>query len=265
MSVKLFSMEFYSMEISEGVTMLYKTPDKINRKTRLLIVIPGVKRDADNYLKNWSRESNKENIVVASLKFATEQFKGSQGYNQGNLLDVEGRPNRYENTVFGIIDRTYIIAKKKFNLGINGFYLFGHSAGAQIVHRYVLFSKSDKLIKAAAANAGWYTYPVDIEYPYGIKGVSVNGCSPVKTFNRRLGILLGNRDTDENHKYLNRSTEVMKQGKNRFERGERFYRESLRISRQKGLKLQWSMVVVNGVGHNGRKMIPSAINYLFRD
>jgi hypothetical protein len=53
-----------------------------------------------------------------------------------------------------------------------GYDMYGHSAGAQFVHRYLQFYDSPKVKKAVAANAGWYTFPNEaINYPYGIKSL----------------------------------------------------------------------------------------------
>ena len=46
------------------------------------------------------------------------------------------------------------------------YYLFGHSAGAQFVHRLLLMVPDGRYAALVAANAGWYTVPdKSIDYP----------------------------------------------------------------------------------------------------
>jgi len=55
------------------------------------------------------------------------------------------------------------------------FSMFGHSAGAQFVHRYITFMPQGHLRAAVAANSGWYTLPDQtLKLPYGLK--HTGGC-----------------------------------------------------------------------------------------
>ena len=45
--------------------------------------------------------------------------------------------------------------------------MFGHSAGAQFTHRYMLLSKDKRISNAVVANAGWYTFINNAKFPYG--------------------------------------------------------------------------------------------------
>ena len=38
--------------------------------------------------------------------------------------------------------------------------LFGHSAGSQVAHRFLLFKPTNKTNKVILSAAGWYTVPI---------------------------------------------------------------------------------------------------------
>jgi hypothetical protein len=58
---------------------------------------------------------------------------------------------------------------------VEGYYLYGHSAGAQFVHRHLAFICAGgnplRVIRAVAANAGFYTEPTfEVPFPFGFGG-----------------------------------------------------------------------------------------------
>ena len=54
-------------------------------------------------------------------------------------------------------------------------YLYGHSGGGQFVHRYMMFGRAERIVRAdrlsGAANSGWYMMPdPDTRFPCGLLG-----------------------------------------------------------------------------------------------
>ena len=76
---------------------------------------------------------------------------------------------------FTAIERMYSAIKTAAHLNTSGFSIFGHSAGAQFVHRHLAFigagGNALRVIRAVAANAGFYTEPTfEIPFPFGFGG-----------------------------------------------------------------------------------------------
>ena len=144
------------------------------------------------------------------------------------------------------------------------YYLFGHSAGSQFVHRMILFSPSEKIIAAVAANAGWYTEPdLEIEFPYGMANTLEGDTKFPQSFSKKLIIILGEDDDNENHRGLRTTAEAMVQGLHRLARGHNFYRRSKAVARKLGLPFKWQLKVIPDVGHSGWGMADPAADVLF--
>ena len=59
-----------------------------------------------------------------------------------------------------------------FGTSVEEYSLFGHSAGAQVAHRFLYFIHPNRASRTVLANSGYYTMPIEeISYPYGLKGV----------------------------------------------------------------------------------------------
>lgn len=138
--------------------------------------------------------------------------------------------------------------------------LFGHSAGAQFVHRYILLAPMDQRIsQIIIANAGWYTMPDEsISFPYGIKNISLNDADLRADFSKPVIILLGEEDTHSDSTVLRHNEEVDRQGTNRFERGISFYQEAKKKAEALHVPFVWQLVTVPGVGHDDVQMAANA-------
>lgn len=98
--------------------------------------------------------------------------------------------------------------------------LFGHSGGAQFVHRY-LMAYPHRVARAVVAGAGWYTFPdTGLKFPYGIRssrrlpGVTFN---PEAYLQVPVTVLVGAKDT-EPHKLRGSERVNQQQGLTRIER-----------------------------------------------
>jgi len=240
----------------------YCGPRQTKSDTRVVIVMHGNQRNADDYRDAWKRHSEEENLLVLVPEFSEKIFPGSNAYNLGGMVIAPGRFSPRENWAFSLIDILFSAVKEDQELDVKRFYLYGHSAGAQFVHRYVMFHDSPQLGLAISANAGWYTFPSTQEgFPYGL-GQLPFPFDAKRVFATKLKILLGSSDNDPNHKYLRKTEEALRQGVNRLERGKNFYETAKRVATKQGVGLSWSMSVVPNVGHSNSGMSKAALKVI---
>ena len=237
------------------------TPDR-----PILIVMHGAGRNASGYNKSWSAEADAQNILVVTPNMSEKKYPGERYYNIGDMLDSndEGGHLRPEkNWVFPVIDRVFEQVRARTGATSKGFILYGHSAGAQFVHRYLLLTPETKATMIISANAGWYTMPDrEASFPYGLKGIQMTDESLAKAFARPVVILLGDQDTDPNHDQLRRNAQSNKQGAHRVARGHRFYEISKAKAAELGVPVNWKIGMVPGVGHTNGGMAKGAIKLI---
>lgn len=144
----------------------YALPDSPGRASRLTVVLHGTERNAADYRDAWTRFARDHDRIVVCPEFDHAGWPGAAGYVLGNMT---GRPA--SEWVFSQVTAVAEAAAERFGLADRRFDLWGHSAGAQVVHRYTLFQPEAPLRTAIAANAGWYSLPGPDRWPYGTRDV----------------------------------------------------------------------------------------------
>jgi poly(3-hydroxybutyrate) depolymerase len=227
------------------------------------IILHGADRNARDYLAAWAQKAREYRFIAIAPEFAASDFSTAQ-YNEGNFIS-SGSINPPEKTTFALIDKIFAYVQEELGLSNEQYNLYGHSAGAQFIHRYLQFYDSPKVAKAVAANAGWYTFPdEDISYPYGIKGLFSDEAALRQNFyNQDLTLLLGTADTLRNNN-LRVTAQADNQGRNRLERGNAFFERNQNQAASANQNFQWQRVYVEGVGHDHRQMSPAAADFLYQ-
>lgn len=239
----------------------YAPPACANKPCPLLIAIHGMGRNAKGARDAWKAAADQGGFLVLAPRFDKEQFS-SRRFQQG---DVRGEPDKARWT-FGLIERLFDAARASGRVAGNDYTLFGHSAGAQFVHRMVLLMPEARIATAAVANAGYYTLPAVADgraYPYSLKGTPAVDATLAAAFAKPMLVMLGDQDTDPNHHQLNKSRGAEEQGPTRFARGEHFMAAARDEARRLGVALRWREVVVPGVAHQQGGMAKAAAAELF--
>jgi len=246
------------------IPVWYHLPKDVRQETPVLVVMHGVNRDADRYRNDWMRHTQRHGVILIVPEFSKEQFPGAEAYNYGGTVDTKGQAQPREQWSFGFIEPVVAAAKKAIGNKTEKFFLYGHSAGAQFVHRYVYFMPDAPVAGAVAANAGWWTVPDEkVDFPYGLRGAPLAVDTLKTTLQRPLIVLLGTRDTDPNHKNLRRAAEAMVQGPHRFARGHYFFEHGQQAAKALGVPFGWKLELVPGIGHVDAGMAASAATLLF--
>jgi poly(3-hydroxybutyrate) depolymerase len=241
---------------------LYR-PRSAGANAPVFFVMHGVRRDADRYLREWGPLADANSAVLVVPEFSAEAFPGAASYNLGAALDAADAPRPRAAWTYSAIEAVFdeIVAREQ--LSAERYLLYGHSAGGQFVHRYVMLGAGPRLARAVAANAGWYTFPTpDVPWPHGLGGGPA--AAPAATmFSTPLFLLLGDQDIDPNHPSLSREPGAMAQGEHRFERGQAFYAAARDEARSEGVRLGWSCLRAPGLAHDNALAARYAARVLF--
>lgn len=227
----------------------------------VLFVMHGAGRNAEDYLNAWIEIANRKSILLIAPEFESE-FKSyvTNDYQEGNLKTFFGVNNPKNEWAYTVVENIFDHINRVNDFSLDGYNIFGHSAGGQFVHRMVLLMPNARIKKAIAANAGYYTFPdLTIEFPYGLGTVEHQ---LEKSFSTELTILLGELDNNANLGLLIQTEYAMVQGEHRLERGKAFFDFAQDTSSRMELDFNWQLQVVPGVGHNYKEMSEAAAELL---
>lgn len=234
------------------------------RPCPLVISLHGLNRDAEAARENWVEAAERYGLLIAAPHFDKDRFP-TQLFQQGGVLSEPDRAR----WVYSVIERFFDRALKSGRTSGTSYVLFGHSAGAQFVHRMALLLPEARYSTAVSANAGFYTLPVWREhaggfgYPYSLDGTPATEATLKAALAKPLWVMLGERDIDPVHPQLNKSRGAEAQGPNRLARGERFLSVAAGEAKRLGVESRWRDIVVQGVAHQPRQMANAAADALF--
>jgi hypothetical protein len=192
-------------------------------------------------------------------EFSQEKFPGIRFYNFGNVIGEAGRPTPPAAWSFHALDRVVRAAMAEARARRARYALYGHSAGAQFVHRLVLLTGAPGAEPVVIANSGSYTLPrFDRPFPEGLGGTAADPAVLRAVLARRIVLQLGEADTDPEHPSLPRQPSAIAQGSHRFARGWHFFDAARRSAAELGVPFGWRLVTVPGVRQSnaGRQLMP---------
>ena len=242
--------------------VFYHLPKIIDNDTKVLFVVHGNTRNADDYLNSWIRLTKDKNIAIFAPHFKRSSFIS---FNTLQMSTSNGKIRTNTDLyLHNSIDTLFKYIKAKFKLNDKLYDIYGHSAGAQFVHRYLLMSDNPSVNKAVAANAGWYTFLNGADFPYGVKNppISLTDSNVKKFLSTNLYILIGTNDIDVDSS-INKSKGAQKQGINRLQRAKNFFTYTESIVEQNNLEFKWKYKAVPGAPHSNKVMSKAAVLVLF--
>ena len=269
------------------IPVFYYQPKAFNQDSKVLIVVPGTGRNAWDYRDAWIKAADQYNVLVLAPHYSEEYYQFAD-YHLGGVVanlkinsDAENGDNRFRlddadieyqiNTdrtqwLYPDFDRLFALVKNATGLQAEGYDLFGHSAGAQILHRLVLLHSDSSADRVVAANAGFYTLPnMQKTFFYGVSGTGIEEAELVNSFSNKLVIMLGKKDdASASGGRMLHTPMVDEQGKGRLERGRYFYQVAKFTANTLLVDFNWELVEVPGVGHDFKAISKAAADYLYR-
>lgn len=250
------------------LTVHYFRPEGVNLATApILFVMHGTLRNGAEYRDMWVEQAIRQKFLLLVPEFSAKDFPSGL-YNRGNVRGRDDeKPEPEDKWTFSVLERIFDDVLKRTGSKNTGYYLYGHSAGGQFVHRFMLLTAQNRCLRAVAANAGYYTLPTrtgNPPYPFSLAGVPpIMDDRQKAVFRRELIVLLGEADTDSKDPDLYHSPEADAQGMYRFARGKYFFASAQKEATRLGVLLAWKLQTVPGVGHSNEKMAPAAAEALF--
>ncbi len=239
-----------------SITVQLHRPASFTPESPILVVAHGRLRNGDEYRDYFVPESERRGFLVVAPQFDEAQYPHPHAYNYAGMIDADGRALPRDRWLFPVLRAVFDDVRKGAGSRRDRFFMFGHSAGAQLVHRMATFGWIDSIDHAVAANAGAYTLPMhDQPFPWGV-GDMVTDDGLRRLFSRPFTIHLGDKDVDPNDEHLPREPEAMRQGPYRFKRGMNYFETAKREAARLGVPLAWKLAPAPGVGHAGHDMAP---------
>ncbi|MDH1523691.1 MULTISPECIES: hypothetical protein [Achromobacter] len=282
------------------------TKDDLRGIKQVLIVIHGVKRDADQYFETAAAlvaadPARARDTLVLAPRFSgsiDSGFAGMAAWRKASWEDGQesvqaaGRPAPVAS--FQVLDDLLRSLNDRKRLpSLTGLVLAGHSAGAQLVHRYAVLNNLDGALRRdgltlryVIANPSSYLYltnerpradgkgyapyergicPTYNQYKYGTDKLPAYARETddatlfVRYAARDVVYLLGGADNNPEHRLLDKACGAEAQGATRLARGTGYvqYEHVLAARGGKPVTLRHSAFEVGGVGHDGKRMFGS--------
>lgn len=234
-------------------------PSTLSRATHVLLVLHGQQRNAEEYCGSWVDWAAQADYVVVCPEFGDDDWPGSAGYNLGNVFagyDGRGAVNPEGEWAFTAVEQLHRHVDAGFGLDESLFDLWGHSAGAQFVHRFLLFKPQSPVRYAIAANAGWYTAPDPAtDIPYGLRHPELDLGATVTR--EHLVLMRGQLDTERGDD-VRSEPEAEAQGRTRYHRAG-FVHAAARAADP---STNWQLIDVPGAEHDHKAMAAAAQRFL---
>ncbi|MEE2692135.1 MAG: alpha/beta hydrolase [Pseudomonadota bacterium] len=241
-------------------------PEAISPETRVVFVMHGVRRNGEDYRDQWAALAEERGFLLIVPEFSRDDFPGAERYNLGGVFDADGAVALEESWSYSYIEPLFDEVRARYGLKAARYAIYGHSAGAQFVHRFALYKPGARTSAVVSANAGWYEMPdFAAAYPYGLKGAAVEEAHALAYLEKPVVVLLGDADTDPDHPSLRRTSEADAQGLSRFARGQAFFAAGKALAESMGARFNWSLATAPGVDHDNARMAPYAVDYLLAD
>lgn len=233
---------------------------------RLLVVMHGVNRNADEYRDNAIAMGDRFGALIVAPRFDLEQFP-VEAYQRGGVT-LDGEAQAMERWTFQFIGEVVQAVRQREARPAMPYYLIGHSAGGQFLTRLAAFlpGEAERIV---AGNPGSLIFPTRaMPFQYGFGGLPERWSDDAwlqRYLAAPLTLFLGTED--KGSKNLDESELAMKQGPNRWERGQRCFELGRKLAAEKGWAFNWRLVVAEGVGHDLARLFahPMAEQAIFGD
>lgn len=265
-----FTLFHYNVpNFNKTLKVYYHIPEAKTATTPVLFVFHGAGRNASDYRNALIEKANQLDFIVVAPQFSISNFPGGDQYNLGNVYVDGDNPspstlNPEDEWTFSIVEPLFDYFKNEINNSTASYKMFGHSAGAQFAHRFLMFKPSNRADASVISAAGWYTVTDEnVAFPYGL-GHSVLRDSPLDLFlEKTITVQVGSNDDDPNASSLRHNSFADAQGLNRRERAEYFFNSAQALAQNNTFDFNWELHIQEGADHNYIVAAENAADLIF--
>lgn len=253
--------------------VFYHIPDGDMTTMPILMVFHGADRNGEAHRDFWIDMANANDFIVIAPEYSTANYPGlGDNYLMANIFDDGDNPspetfNNESEWTFSTLDPLFDYVKVAASNTQETYSAWGHSGGAQFLHRFVTYLPNSNLDIAVCSNAGWYTVPeTGVSFPYGIDNGQLSTGNLTTAFLRKLIVHIGQNDNDPNSAGLRHNAVVdAQQGVHRLERARYYFNTSQATALNMGLTYNWEKHELPNVGHNPQLMANDALQFFLQN
>lgn len=264
-----FTFNSTSSALEKSIPILYYLPKNKNKSSKVVFVLHGAGRNAGDYRDAWKQKADQYNLIIITPVFTESNFPGGDAYNLGNVYIDGDNPspsslNTSDKWAFSYIEPLFDFVKDQYDNSTTNYAIFGHSAGGQFVHRFMMFGDNLRFDKAVISASGWYTaFDKSINFPYGISNCILEDKSFSPILSKKFFIQVGENDTDENNSGLRHNQHADNQGMNRYDRANYFFDTTKSFAQFNSINFNWELHTILNRGHDFAPACSFAADLMF--
>lgn len=248
------------------VRVFLSRPAGLKPERPMVFLMHGAGRNAEDDRDRWHDLALEHDVLLVVPEFNEAAIASSPGYKLGNVANENGDLENRDLWSFSAIELIFDDIRNRFEMSTETYFLYGHSTGAQFVHRYLYFVPEANLAGVVLANADWYTMPdFETEFPYGLKNSGVSRAQLAAVLQLPVTIMLGDQDSDPEHTSLRDTPEALLQGENYMLRGVAFFEAARAMASELNLPYAWNLSMVKNADDKDQKMASAAMELLLKD
>ena len=251
-----FVFDAYAPLSDKPIEVFYHVPLSATINSPILFVLHGGGRDGMQNRDQLINKADQYNCILVCPTFSADHYPGGDSYNLGNVFVDGDNPspsslNPQSEWTFAVFEPLFDKIRASCISNVSVYDVMGFSAGAQVAHRFMIFNPNSRVNRFVAAASGWYSVlDNEITFPYGLAESPGAQLDLTTIFSKKLYVIVGSNDNDENAAGLRRNDIVDLQGLNRLDRAQHFYDEAQNSATNLGSTFNWEHYILPNVGHD---------------
>ena len=238
------TIRYVSAKGRGGLACWLAVPRTVDPEAPPLVAVHGIRRDVREQAESFAAAAARFGRPVIAPLFEAQRWPRYQ------LVVRQGRADLALLELLRELRLAGLWSSRTFDL-------FGYSGGAQFAHRFTMLYPH-LVGRLTAASAGWYTFPDDSPFPYGLRGrAKENGgwgprmaASLDRFLHLPIHVCVGDRDNVPDANTRGGAEIDAQQGTHRLERAERWAEALRETARARGITFRVSFSILPDSGHD---------------